>query len=43
MDVTQVPARPDVFVADAGHRVELKPNGPTLPYVRPQKTIAAVE
>ena len=43
MDVTQIPERPDVFVAVAGHRIELKPNGPTLPYVRPQKPIAAVQ
>lgn len=43
MDVTQIPERPDVFVAVAGHRIEFRPNGPALPYVRPQKPIAAVE
>jgi len=37
VDETQIPERPEVFVAVACHHIEIQPNGLGLPYVRPER------
>ena len=43
LDETQIPDRPDVFVAVASTRVEVRQRGLLVPYVRPARPFLAVE
>ena len=42
LDETQIPERPDVFVAVASTRVEVRSRGPLLPYVRPARPFLGI-